>query len=135
VEDYDGLLNKVSKVSGVLVRDAFKSSCGHDSHRQGSCSPQSTCTPVQVQAQSVVMEDVAAVLQSHIEWDSGPRVRAVEVLQHLLTMIESSLVSCSMWRGVGDLQGERSSESLLLSKSASNTGTNLLSMMVFCTEF
>lgn len=87
VDDYDGLLNEVSKVSGVLVRDAFKSSCGHDSHRQGSCSPQSTCTPVQVQAQSVVMEDVAAVLQSHIEWDSGPRVRAVEVLQHLPQLV------------------------------------------------
>lgn len=89
--------------------------------------------------QSVVMEDVSAVLKSHFEWDAGPRARAVEVLQYLPQLvppgqdtlpaytetsvisswrIELSLVFCLMLRDVGGLRGEKSLRSLSLSQDA-----------------
>lgn len=62
-EPYAGLLAEVKDVSSTSVQNAFRSSSGHS------------------------MEDVTAVLQSHIEWDAGPRARAVEVLQYLPQMV------------------------------------------------
>ena len=90
-EPYKGLLNEVSNVSSASVQRAFKSSSGlHTSHLDSN-DIQSTCTPVHMQVQSVVMEDVSAVLQSHIEWDTCSRVRAAEVLQHLPQLIPPGL--------------------------------------------
>lgn len=37
--------------------------------------------------QSVAMEDVSAVLQSRVEWEAGPRARAVEMLQYLPQLV------------------------------------------------
>ncbi len=42
-----------------------------------SVNARSLCSPLHMQAQSVTKVDVSAVLQSHIEWDASPRVRAV----------------------------------------------------------
>lgn len=52
-----------------------------------SVNAQSSCSPLQMHIQSVPTEDVSAVLQSHIEWDAGPRARAVEVLQYLPQLV------------------------------------------------
>lgn len=48
---------------------------------------QSVTTPSPHAVQSVEVEDVSAVLQSHIEWDAAPRARAVSVLQHLPQLV------------------------------------------------
>lgn len=52
-----------------------------------SNNSQSACSPLCIHTQSVEVEDVSAVLQSHIAWDVGPRARAVSVLQHLPQLV------------------------------------------------
>ena len=84
------------------------------------------------------MEDVSAVLQSHVEWDAGLRAHAVEMLQYLPqlvhldrmpylptqkrpSMISSwriglSLVFCPMLRDVRGFLGGKDLKSLSLSQ-------------------
>ncbi|KAJ8015865.1 hypothetical protein DPEC_G00000940 [Dallia pectoralis] len=50
-------------------------------------SAASTCSPLQMHVQSVEREDVSAVLQSHVEWDAGHGLRAVDVLQFLPQLV------------------------------------------------
>lgn len=40
-----------------------------------------------IQAQSVALEDVSAVFQSHIDWKAGPRTRSVAVLPFLPQLV------------------------------------------------
>ncbi|KAM7370275.1 hypothetical protein PAMP_011541 [Pampus punctatissimus] len=86
-EPYVGLLTEVKDVSNSSVQNAFRSSSGHKNPFPVSVKAQSTCSPLRMHTQSVAMEDVSAVLQSHIEWDAGPRARAVEVLQYLPQLV------------------------------------------------
>lgn len=103
------------------------------------------------------MEDVSAVLQSHVEWDAGLRACAVEMLQYLpqlvhldrmpylptqkrTSMISSwriglSLVFCPMLRDVRGFLGRKDLKSLSLSQDTRSTGIGSLLAMVCCTGF
>ena len=48
---------------------------------------QSSRSSLHMHTQSVATEDVSAVLQLHIEWEPGPRARAVEMLQYLPQLV------------------------------------------------
>lgn len=85
-EPYAGLLTEVRDMSNSSVQNAFRSSSGHKKPPSVSVNTQ-TCGSLHMHTQSVTREDVAAVLMSHIEWDAGPRARAVEVLQYLPQLI------------------------------------------------
>lgn len=87
-EPYKNLLSEVQDVSSASVQDAFRWSndCERrprqvESHSQGAASP------VCMNSQSVAMDDVSAVLQSHGEWEAGARTRAVAALHHLPQLI------------------------------------------------
>ncbi|KAJ8010185.1 hypothetical protein DPEC_G00072360 [Dallia pectoralis] len=86
-EPYAGLLSAVRGMSGTSVQNAFRSSSGHKKPSSVSSIAPSTCSPLQMHVQSVEREDVSAVLQSHVEWDAGPRLRAVDVLQFLPQLV------------------------------------------------
>ena len=86
-EPFVGLLTEVRDMSNISVQNAFKSSSGHGGPSSVSNNLQSVSSPPDVCAQSVTVEDVSAVLQSHVEWDAGPRARAVEMLQHLPQLV------------------------------------------------
>lgn len=153
-EPYASLLAEVRNVSIDSVQNALRSSSGHKITSPVSDIARSSCSPLIMQAQSVALEDASAVLQSHIEWDAGPRACAVAVLpflphlvqpgRHTLPVyserdlrekIDVSLVSCSMLRGVGNLQEERDLKSLSVSHGTLSTGTGSLCLMVCCTGF
>lgn len=86
-EPYAGLLTVVKDVSSSSVQNAFRSSSGRKKPSSVSVNAQLTFSPLQMHTQSVAMEDVSAVLQSHLEWDAGPRARAAEVLQCLPQLV------------------------------------------------
>ncbi|KAG1939019.1 interleukin-1 receptor accessory protein-like 1-A [Pimephales promelas] len=86
-EPYAGLLNEVKDVSNTSVQNAFRSSIGHRKPSPVSNNSQSASSHLRMNNQSVEVEDVSAVLHSHIEWDAGPRTRAVSVLQHLPQLV------------------------------------------------
>lgn len=87
-EPYTHLLAEVKDVSTDSVQNAFRSSSGHKTASPVSDIAQSSYSPLVMQAQSVALEDVSAVLQSHIEWDAGPRARAVAVLPFLPQLVQ-----------------------------------------------
>ncbi|KAF1373333.1 hypothetical protein PFLUV_G00259440 [Perca fluviatilis] len=86
-EPYAGLLSTVRDMSSTSVQNAFRSSSGHKKPSPVSDNAPSTCSPLHMHAQSVKMEEVSAVLQSHVEWDAGPRLRAVDVFQYLPQLV------------------------------------------------
>lgn len=86
-EPHSGLLAEVVDMSSASVQNAFLSSSGRGRPSPVSNTAPSTCSPLYMHAQSVAKEDVSAVLQSHTEWDTGPRARAVEVLHYLPQLI------------------------------------------------
>lgn len=97
-EPYTGLLSAVRDMSSTSVQNAFRSASSHEATSPVGSNVQSTCSPLHMHAQSVTMEDVSAVLQSHIEWDAGPRLRSVEVLQYLPQLVppgQDALPACS----------------------------------------
>jgi hypothetical protein len=70
------------------IQDAFRWSSGRDETPRPTVSPtHSLSTPVYVHTQSVEMDAVSAVLQSHDDWEVGARTRAVAALQHLPQLI------------------------------------------------
>lgn len=73
-EPYAGLLSAVRDMSSTSVQNAFRLSSGHKTPSPVGSNVQSTCSPLHMHAQSVTMEDVSAVLQSHVEWDAGLRL-------------------------------------------------------------
>lgn len=87
-EPYTHLLAEVEDVSADSVQNAFRSSSGHKAASPVSDIVQCSCSPLVMQTQSVALEDVSAVLQSHIEWDAGPRARAVAVLPFLPQLVQ-----------------------------------------------
>lgn len=88
-EPYAGLLTEVRDLSNSSVQNAIRSSSGHKTSSSVSVNAHSTSRPLQMLPQSIAMEDVSAVLHSHIEWDAGPRTRAAEMLQYLPQFIPS----------------------------------------------
>lgn len=86
-ERYAGLLSAVRDMSSTSVQNAFRSASGHEATSPVGSNVQFTCSPLHMHTQSVTMDDVSAVLQSHIEWDAGPRLCAVEVLQYLPQLV------------------------------------------------
>lgn len=85
-EPYAGILTEVIDVSSNSVQNAFRSS-SYKTPSPVSNNAQFTCSPICTHTQSVEMEDVSAVLRSHVEWDAGPRARAVELLQYLPQLV------------------------------------------------
>lgn len=90
-EPYANLLTEVKDVSCNSVQNVFKSSSGHVKPTAVSNNVQSTCNPPHKCAQSVRMEDVSAVLQSHLEWEIGLWARVVETLQYLPQLVPPGL--------------------------------------------
>ena len=86
-EPYTHLLAEIEDVSTDSVQKAFRSSSGHKTTTPASEIALSSCSSLVMQAQSVALEDVSAVLQSHIEWDAGPRARAVALLPFLSQLV------------------------------------------------
>lgn len=82
-EPYAGLLANAKDMSSTSVQNVFRSSGGRTRPTSVSNNAQATYSTSPVLTQSVAMEDVSAVLHSHIEWDVGSRARAVELLHCL----------------------------------------------------
>lgn len=86
-EPYANLLSDVKDVSCDSVKNAFRSSSGQVKLVTVSNDVQPACDSPHVWAQSIGTDDVSAVLQSHMVWEAGPRVRAVQTLQLLPQLI------------------------------------------------
>uniref|UniRef100_A0A3B1JAQ3 Gypsy retrotransposon integrase-like protein 1 n=1 Tax=Astyanax mexicanus TaxID=7994 RepID=A0A3B1JAQ3_ASTMX len=81
-EPFHSLIHDVQNVSSAAVQDAFRWSTD-PSGREMSPHPPAVCL------QSLAKDDVAAILQSQKEWETGVRSRAVEVLHHLPQIINT----------------------------------------------
>ena len=130
-EPYENLLSEVQNLKLDVVQDTFRwSSDGDWTQFRADGHAQSMYTTVYVHAQSLEVEDVSAVLQSHNEWEDGAS-KQCELLQLCITylswslvvrihslltqrknsvmdssMTEISLASCVMWRDAADPPGE-----------------------------
>ena len=82
-EPYQNLLGQVTDMSSASVQQAFLSSCSHGKVQSNSQSV--------VDALHVSADAVSAVFESHVSWDTGPRVRALAALQHLPQIVTSGL--------------------------------------------
>lgn len=91
-ERYADFLNEAKDVSHASIQGAFRWStdCKVNGGSGGGASIMSQGT--QSLHPLVLAEDaVTAVLQSHVEWDVGPRGRAIEALHHLPQMVSPGL--------------------------------------------
>ncbi|CAI5693109.1 unnamed protein product [Oreochromis niloticus] len=87
-ERYADFLDEAKDVSHASIQRAFRSSTDCEANGGASIMSQGTqsLTPL------VLAEDaLTAVLQSHVEWDVGPRGRAIEALHHLPQMLSPGL--------------------------------------------
>ncbi|KAK7881633.1 hypothetical protein WMY93_030042 [Mugilogobius chulae] len=82
-EPYHSLMSQVKDVSNDSVRQAFRSASG--------CDLVLSNTQQNLSSQLMKSEEVSAVLQSHVCWDTGPRVRAIAALQCLPQLVASGL--------------------------------------------
>ena len=81
-EPLNSLLSEVQGLTTDCVRDTFRCSSARDGNPvQGDDQVESVSAAVYTQ--SLGMDEVSAVLQSHSEWETGARTRAVAVLQHV----------------------------------------------------
>lgn len=86
-EPYTSLLSQVKDVSSASVQDAFRSSSSREKQDSMSVNAQASCDSFLMHSQSIEMEDVAAVVQSHVEWEAGSRGRAMTALQYLPQLV------------------------------------------------
>ena len=87
-EPYSSLLSEVQGMTRGSVQDAFRSSRHCDSH-QGDDQDNAASSPLHVHTMSLGTEEMSAVLQSHAQWETGARTRAIEVLHHVPQLIPS----------------------------------------------
>ena len=91
-EPYENLLSEVQNLKLDVVQDTFRwSSDGDWTQFRADGRAQSMYTTVYVHAQSLEVEDVSAVLQSHNEWEDGAS-KQCELLQLCITYLSWSLV-------------------------------------------
>lgn len=82
-EPFANILSEVRGVSSVSVRGVFQSSCDRGQPDSVSVDSLSGCSPVLAHTQSIELDDVSAIVESHTEWEAGARIRAVAALQYL----------------------------------------------------
>lgn len=85
-EPFSSLLSEVQGVTSDSVQDTFRCSAARDGYPQPDGS-ESVPAALQVYTQSIGMDEISAVLQSHNEWETGARTRAVATLHHVPQLI------------------------------------------------
>lgn len=83
-EPYSSLLSEVQGMTCASVQDAFRSSRHCDLHQSDD---DAVSAPLRVNTMSLGMDEMSAVLQSHTQWETGARTRAIEVLHHVPQLI------------------------------------------------
>lgn len=87
-EPYNSLLSEVQGVTCGSVQDTFRSSSHDDSHQGvGQVDTSPFTAPLHVQTMSVGTDEMSAFLQSHNQWETGARTRAIEALHHVPQLI------------------------------------------------
>lgn len=113
-EPYNDLVREVSAVSDTAIHQAFRASADHSVEREPKQAGGlvSHAQSLHVSPQSFSTKEVTAVLQSHTEWVSGARTRAVVMVDHLPQLVPEGLPSLPAY-SVGDLRDAQHQDRVL----------------------